>query len=260
MYIREVLESIDTLVFDKPKKLKRVKYENIEIFEDGWKDIELTPPPTNTSKIVKSEIEEVIKQSDGASDETKQKYINCAEDPCYYIKEYMEDSDLEFDEEYMDYIVDQCTPIIRHFKNQYNRPRPYQVAEKLGMKVNKWKTGTANSPSYPSGHSMQPYLVANYYAKKHPEHEGNLRDMADICAWGRVQAGLHYPSDYNAGIKLADESAKYLKDGLSEDAPVNATGSAVSTDTPLVRSRNKYLKKNKEDSKKIFGLLKRYSK
>ena len=54
--------------------------------------------------------------------------------------------------------------------------------------------------------------------------------------------------------------AKYFKDDLNEDAPVNATGSAVSTDTPLVRSRNKYLKKNKEDSKKIFGLLKRYSK
>ena len=70
MYIREVLESLDTLVFDKPKKLKRVKYENIEIFEDGWKDIDIAPPPSNTSKISKSEIEDVIKQSDGASDET----------------------------------------------------------------------------------------------------------------------------------------------------------------------------------------------
>jgi len=75
--------------------------------------------------------------------------------------------------------------------------------------------------------------------------------MADICAWGRVQAGLHYPSDYNAGIKLADECAKYLSDGLSEEgegAPVNATGAAVSTHEPIVR---------KKKDKTILGLLKR---
>ena len=110
----------------------------------------------------------------------------------------------------------------------------------------------------PSSHALQSYVVANYNAKKYPEHEGNLRDMADICAWGRVQAGLHYPSDYKAGIKLADELIKYIKDDIKEDAPVNSTGVAVSTDTPLVR-RNKYQKKNERDSKKIWTrILKRY--
>ena len=33
---------------------------------------------------------------------------------------------------------------------------------------------------------------------------------------------------------------------IDEDAPVNATGAAVSTDTPLVRSRNRYKDKNKK--------------
>ena len=226
------------------KKLKKVKYEIVEIFEDGWTDIELPSPPVN----VEDELDLVIKESNNASDDTKRKYINCAEDPCYYIKEYMEDSDLEFDEEHMDYIVDQCTPVIRHFKNLYNRPRPYQVAEALGKKLNKFQTGSANSPSYPSGHSMQPFLVANYYAEKYPEHEGNLRDMADICAYGRVQAGLHFPSDYESGKKLADEASKYLKDDIVEDAPMNATGAAVATHQPVVR---------KKKDKTILGLLKR---
>ena len=46
---------------------------------------------------------------------------------------------------------------------------------------------------------------------------------------------------------------------MKEDAPVNATGAAVSTDTPLVRSRNKYLKKNKKDTEQIYTrILKRY--
>ena len=47
-------------------------------------------------------------------------------------------------------------------------------------------------------------------------------------------------------------------DEVQEDAPLNSTGSAVSTDIPLVKSRSKYLKKNQDDTKKLFGLLKRY--
>ena len=85
--------------------------------------------------------------------------------------------------------------------------------------------------------------------------------MADKTAYGRVNAGLHFPMDYSAGVKLADSLNDYLDFDyeLSEDAPVNATGSAVSTDTPLVRSRSKYLKKNKKDTEKIYTrILKRY--
>ena len=254
----EAIQSIDSIVFADKDSLKKPKYEEIDIFEDGWDSIKLDPPPENSSGQTKKELTQAIDESNNASDEAKRQYINCDEDANYYIKEYMEDSDLEFDEEEIDYIKSQCKPIGRHYKNMFNRPRPYQLAEEYKMELNKFKTGTANTPSYPSSHALQSYVVANFYAKKYPEHEGNLRDMADICAWGRVQAGLHYPSDYKAGIKLADEVSKYFKETIEEDAPVNSTGSAVSTDTPLVK-RNKYQKKNEKDSKDIYKrILKRY--
>jgi hypothetical protein len=254
----ESIQSIDSIVFADKDELKKPKYEEIDIFEDGWNTIKLDPPPENSSGQTKKELTQAIDESTNASDEAKRQYINCDEDANYYIKEYMEDSDLEFDEEEIDYIKSQCKPIGRHYKNMFNRPRPYQLAEEYKMELNKFKTGTANSPSYPSSHALQAYVVANFYAKKYPQHEGNLRDMADICAWGRVQAGLHYPSDYKAGVKLADEVSKYFKETIEEDAPVNSTGSAVSTDTPLVK-RNKYQKKNKKDSKDIYRrILQRY--
>ena len=83
--------------------------------------------------------------------------------------------------------------------------------------------------------------------------------MADKSGEGRVNAGIHYPSDKTAGYKLADDVMEYMKNEMKEDAPVNATGAAVSTDTPLVRSRNKYLKKNKKDTEQIYTrILKRY--
>ena len=254
----EAIQSIDSIVFADKDELKKPKYEEIDIFEDGWDTIKLDPPPMNSSGQTKKELTQAIDESNNASDEAKRQYINCDDDANYYIKEYMEDSDLEFDEDEVDYIKDQCKPIGRHYKNMYNRPRPYQLADEYKMELNKFKTGTANTPSYPSSHALQAYVVANFYAKKYPEHEGNLRDMADICAWGRVQAGLHYPSDYKAGVKLADEVSKYFKETIEEDAPVNSTGSAVSTDMPLVK-RNKYQKKNKKDSQDIYQrILKRY--
>jgi hypothetical protein len=254
----ESVQNIDSIVFADKDELKKPKYEEIDIFEDGWDSIKLDPPPENSSGQTKKELTQAIDESNNASDEAIRQYINCDEDANYYIKEYMEDSDLEFDEEEVDYIKSQCKPVGRHYKNMFNRPRPYQLAEEYKMELNKFKTGTANTPSYPSSHALQSYVVANFYAKKYPQHEGNLRDMADICAWGRVQAGLHYPSDYKAGVKLADEVSKYFKETIEEDAPVNSTGSAVSTDTPLVK-RNKYQKKNKKDSKDIYKrILKRY--
>ena len=76
---------------------------------------------------------------------------------------------------------------------------------------------------------------------------------AHICGWGRVQAGLHYPSDYTAGIQIADDLMGFLKDEeLSEDAPVNATGSGIAM-PPTMR------KKRKQD-KRFFELWTRKSK
>jgi hypothetical protein len=51
-------------------------------------------------------------------------------------------------------------------------------------------------------------------------------------------------------MKIAEEVMfKYFKGDIEEDAPMNATGSAVSTHQPVVRK--------KKNDKTILGLLKR---
>ena len=54
---------------------------------------------------------------------------------------------------------------------------------------------------------------------------------AKICGYGRVVAGLHYPSDYDAGVKLGEELIDYVDMSLKEDAPVNSTGVGISMGT-----------------------------
>jgi len=252
MFIEEVVK-IDNMVFKPQTELKKPKYDKIKIWEDGWERIQVAPPPANNSTQTLDDIKKIQMELKRATETVKQQYLNCDEDSSYYIKKYMEDNDLEYDNDNIEFMEKQCSPVIRHFKNFFNRPRPYQIADKLGMKFDPYVTPTAQTPSYPSGHAVQPRVVAHYYAEKYPEHSEGLYRGAHICGWGRVQAGLHYPSDYTAGIQIADDLMGFLKDEeLSEDAPVNATGSGIAM-PPTMR------KKRKQD-KRFFELWTRKSK
>ena len=66
-------------------------------------------------------------------------------------------------------------------------------------------------PSYPSGHSLQSRLVAEYYIKKYPEHRKGLIAAAEECGQGRVKAGWHFPSDHDVGVLIATEIAPMVK-------------------------------------------------
>jgi len=257
MFIEELLQ-IDTLVFKPQDELKKAKYNKIVIFKDGWQNIVLPNPPKNSSTQTRAEINEIVKRYNTKTDEDKQEYINCDEDSSYYIKEVLQENEMDYDESTIEMIEEQCRPVIRHFKNHYNRPRPHQIADKLGIDFSRFITDTAKTPSYPSGHTVQPYVVANYYGKLYPEIKSELREAADICAFGRVIAGLHYPSDYKAGIILADQLSEFIKfETMSEDAPLNSTGDAVQTNHPLMHSKSLYRRKNQTDTKRLYKLLKK---
>lgn len=257
MFIEEILK-IDQLVFKPQDELKRAKYENIKIFVDGWQNIVLPAPPKNSSKQTRDELNKIQEEYRSATDDQKQEYINCDEDASYYIKRVLEDNNFDYDDDTIELIEDQCRPVIKHHKNHYNRPRPYMIAEALGMDFDRFKTETSKTPSYPSGHTVQPYVVANYYGTLYPEIVAELREAADICAYGRVIAGLHFPSDYKAGIILADQLSQYLKfDDLKEDAPLNSTGDAVQSNHPLAHSKTLYRRNNEKDTKRLYKILKK---
>ena len=261
----ESIQKLDSLKsrFDakKVKKKELGKYFDVKSLDE----LDIPPPPSNTSKETKKEIMQMNNTIKNLSDEKKKEYIDTDEDTTYYIKQYMEDNDLEFSETFIELLKKSVRNVGRHFKNKYMRPRPYIVAEKLGMPMKYLDTNPAHSPAYPSNHALQAKVVANYYSKIYPAHQDQLFEMADKSGEGRVNAGIHYPSDKTAGYKLADDVMEYILDWeahdniIDEDAPVNATGAAVSTDTPLVRSRNRYKDKNKKEAEKLYTrILKRY--
>ena len=64
-------------------------------------------------------------------------------------------------------------------------------------------SNSMKTPAYPSGHSLQSRLIAEYYGKKYPEHKKELIDRADECGKQRIYAGWHYPSDHTESVKIA---------------------------------------------------------
>lgn len=88
--------------------------------------------------------------------------------------------------------------IILFFKYLINRRRTYQINPNLNV-IN---IKTAQTPSYPSGHAYQAYLIANKLSKRYPEKKDMLYEIARKCDDCRVKAGIHFPSDGEFSKKL----------------------------------------------------------
>jgi len=251
MMFIEAIQNINALVFDKDPKKKFEKSETDRVFDDGWMGMDVPPPPKNDSRQTLNELEEIKKIREMLTDTDKKIYINTDEDTNYYIKAYLDENDLEWSEEDMKKIIDGSRHVGRYFKNKFNRPRPFQLAKALGIDVGSEKFETVDSPSYPSNHALQARVVANYYGEKYPEHKKHLLKAADMSAEGRINAGVHFPSDKISAYIIADTLMEFLKDDVNEDAPVNATGAAVSTNVPIVK------RKKMHTPNLVFGMLSR---
>ena len=99
-------------------------------------------------------------------------------------------------------IAEQLAVPIMKLKWYYNRARPYQYAEKMGVKFPKFKTKTGNTPAYPSGHTIQAYFLASYLGEQSPQHRGILMDLAKDISFSRIQCGVHFPTDISYGVTI----------------------------------------------------------
>jgi hypothetical protein len=60
-----------------------------------------------------------------------------------------------------------------------------------------------NTPSYPSGHATQGYLVGEILSRFDPQNAVTYRQKAEDIAHSRIVAKAHYPSDKRYGKKIS---------------------------------------------------------
>jgi acid phosphatase (class A) len=84
-------------------------------------------------------------------------------------------------------------------KTDFHRSRPYQIDSTLHPVC----AVTREPTSYPSGHALSGYLLALTLVQILPEKREQIFKRADEYAHNRVVCGVHYPSDLEAGRRLA---------------------------------------------------------
>jgi len=103
--------------------------------------------------------------------------------------------------EQLNEMLDPYDYILYSLKYLINRPRPEQVNE--DVKQNKLHTYTGITPAYPSGHTLQAFILAHKLSEKYPSRKKELFDLAEKCGRARINAGVHYPSDHEFSKKLS---------------------------------------------------------
>lgn len=75
-----------------------------------------------------------------------------------------------------------------------------------------------NTPSYPSGHSTMAHVSAAVFSLLDPSREAAFDAIALQISEDRVNVGVHYPSDIDAGRRLAEAMvAEFMKNPEFQD-------------------------------------------
>ena len=189
--------------------LKHAKIEEkpVKNYKGDYKKLSIAKPPSNGSNATYDELKELQSLFKKRTPKIEQSVRDHDSKVGFAVKEYLKENKLDFKESDIDKLADVGSSIVRHYKNKFERPRPYHLAEAMNMKfdIMPLESDSMKSPAYPSGHSLQSRLIAEYYAEQYPEHKKGIIEAADECGMGRVYAGWHYKSDHNASVKLAKE-------------------------------------------------------
>jgi len=104
--------------------------------------------------------------------------------------------------------------IVSKLKDRFQKPRPFARDSSLSPCA-----GRIGGLAYPSGHAAIARIYALVLSDMIPERRAEIMARADEAALYRVIGGVHYPSDIEAGKRLADavyplylKSAAFRKD------------------------------------------------
>ena len=125
---------------------------------------------------------------------------------------------VDYPKEMVEQILDDSAGIILDLKYHHNRPRPGILSKEYNMKLAEVILSSMKTPSYPSGHSVQGYLVGLYLADKFDKAKLStefLKAAKDISD-SRNIARAHYLTDSKFGEKIGRKLYKYIKSEIEQ--------------------------------------------
>ena len=210
-FVQKPIEAADDgtpPIWGEPKE-SHIKKANrlIEYIDIDPDKVKLDDPPKYKDKVHKKELQLIKSYSEKLKDDEFIDEVTIQdedlEEPFY---RYLRDNELRIDKDIMKQINRDTSSLVHKFKIFYNRPRPHQVDDDIKEIDNI----AGKSPSYPSGHSTNSYVMGEYLANKFPEHADELRNIGKRVGLNRVIVGLHHPTDHMAGVKLGEQIVRTI--------------------------------------------------
>ena len=204
--LKELLE-LRGMVYSEEVKEKHQKKMNqkLTIWDENL-TIPKKLPPENDSKVTLKELKYLAKIEPNIDE------VKGGDDVKENFLPLIEKHGVNVSKRRLSKIIKESTKFIMELKYHYNRPRPYQVAEFYNMDLNGTTLDSMKTPSYPSGHATQGYLLGEYLAIKDPHNAHEYKQVGEDIAHSRIVAKAHYKSDKIYGKRLAEYLIKHLKD------------------------------------------------
>lgn len=205
---------IDELTYGTPlQKDKTLMERDLQILPDiKSPERMVTMPSLNSSSETEEELEVISSLPDKLSDDDIRLIDEQDED--FVVNtffKYADDNNLNIDKDKINTISEDLASIIMNIKYRFNRPRPNQLAPFYGIELKPRKGISADSPSYPSGHSAQATFLARLIGDENPEYKIDLMEIGEEVGVNRLKGNFHFPSDHEAGVDLGKDLYELFK-------------------------------------------------
>ena len=175
-----------------------------------FKDFDTKPfkkkkPPVDSGYTTRTEMNELKKIP--LKKEFVKKYDNIE---AAFKKTAKEQGVEDYDKNIAAKLIKESAPVILELKKHHNRPRPYELYKKLTA----FKMKSMQTPSYPSGHSVQGILIGKVLSDKYPRSRKGFMATAKNISYSRRVARAHYKSDSKMGEELGNSMYKHIKNKI----------------------------------------------
>jgi len=213
IFTEENIGNIKNAVYtnDGVKKKHAKKIESIKdgLFKDfNYSNYKIKSPPKNTSMVVYNELQFL---KDLPEDD---KYVEENDDIEKVFEQVCKENNVEYPKELVENLIDSVAGIILDLKYIHNRPRPFQLAPYYNMKLGEHVLESMKTPSYPSGHSTQGFLVGKVLQTKLPITTDAFLEAGKRISYSRNVGRAHFPSDSRMGEELGSALYQYIKEKL----------------------------------------------
>ena len=217
---------VNNLTWGNPNAAQKLLIENEGNYDYIANHLMDMAYPNNDGEYASTELKNVQKAMKKLSEEKIIRMcLSFDEDLTGMMKDMASQSGVVRSEEFVDELNKDLGSIIMKLKFYYNRIRPFQLANIYAFGLNPMPSNSDQSPSYPSGHTIQSRVFADILSMKYPDNEQTFEKFANQCMNSREILGLHFGSDSLFSLQVSEKIMedknfrnKYVKQNNVEES------------------------------------------